>query len=82
MAALMSTDHTITVKAQRDDGRDGGELTMAGLRQFLEEFDKATADTPGPAADATEALKPKARVSFGGHVKSLTVTVPGDTPAT
>lgn len=69
----MATEHTITVKAQRDDGRDGGGLTIARLRQFLEEFDKATADTAGPAADA---LQPKARVTFGGRIKSITVTVP------
>lgn len=68
----MSTEHTITVKAQRDDGRDGSELTIADLRQFLAQVD--------PNA-ANNALKPKARVTFGGHLKSITVTVP-DTPAT
>ncbi len=74
----MATEHTITVKAQRDDGRDGGGLTIARLRQFLEEFDKAAADPTAPAvvADAMDALKPKARVTFGGQIKSITVTVP------
>jgi hypothetical protein len=77
----VTTEHKITVKAQRDDGRDGGELTMAKLRRFLDEFDKATANAAGPQVDAVLALKPKARVTFGGHLKSITVTVP-DTPAT
>jgi len=72
----MATEHTITVKAQRDDGRDGGGLTIAKLRQFLDEFDKATRDTAGPAVAAAEALKLKARVTFGGQIKSITVTVP------
>jgi hypothetical protein len=74
----MATEHTITVKAQRDDGRDGGGLTIARLRQFLEEFDKATADPAAPqvALAAVNALKPKARVTFGGQIKSITVTVP------
>jgi len=52
------------------------------MLQFLEEFDKATADTPGPADGTVSALKPKVRVRFGGGIKSITVTVPGDTPAT
>ena len=75
MAALMSTDHTITVKAP------DGTLTIAELRAFLEEFDKGTGEG-GIYPGFHDALKPKARVTFGGHVKSLTVTVPGDTPAT
>jgi hypothetical protein len=70
----MSTEHTITVKAQRGDGSDlGVSLTIADLREFLASVE--------PTA-ANGALKPKARVSLGGKIKSITVTVPGDTPAT
>jgi len=66
----MSTEHTITKKAA--DGR----LTIAELRQFLAEFDAAAA--AGPDTDGrVRLLKPKARVTFGGHLKSLTVKVTG-----
>ena len=57
----MSTQRTITVKAP------DGALTISDLRAFLAEFDKATA--------ASDGLKPKARVSFSGRIKSITVTV-------
>jgi hypothetical protein len=63
----VSTEHTITKKAA-----DGSGLTVTDLRDFLAEFDKAASPDP-----ATEALKPKARVGFGGGIKSITVTVPG-----
>jgi hypothetical protein len=71
----MSTEHTITIKAL------GGNLTVASLRAFLDQFDKATEEGrvyPG----FHDELKPKVRVRFGGGIKSITVTVPGDTPAT
>jgi hypothetical protein len=69
----VSTEHKITVKARRDDGSDlGVSLTIADLREFLASVE--------PNA-ASNALKPKARVGFGGRIKSITVTVP-DTPAT
>jgi hypothetical protein len=70
----VSTEHTITIKAL------GGNLTVASLRAFLDQFDKATEEGrvyPG----FHDELTPKARVSFGGRIKSITVTVP-DTPAT
>lgn len=66
----MATERTITVKAA------DGQLTMAELQAFLAEFDSATAQTPGPDVAAVIALKPKARVSFGGRLKSVTVTIP------
>ena len=77
----MSTEHTITVKAQRDDGRDGGDLAMADLRAFLDQFDKGAGED-GVYPGFHDALKPKVRVRLGGGIKSITVTVPGDTPAT
>ena len=59
----MSTEKTITVKAA------DGTLTIAELRAFVDEA--------GKAGSEDDALKPKARVSFGGGIKSVTVTVPG-----
>ena len=70
----MATERTITVRAT------GGAMTIAALRAFLDQFDKSTGEGsvyPG----FHDELKPKARVSLGGHIKSITVTVP-DTPAT
>ena len=73
----MSTEHTITVKAA------DGALTIAELRRFVEEFDQAAdPKPPAPVLPAANGLKPKARVGFGSHVKSITVTVPGDTSVT
>ena len=67
----MTTERTITVKAA------DGALTIAELRRFVEEFDQAAdPKPPGPGVPAVNGLKPKARVGFGGHVKSITVTVP------
>ena len=69
----MSTERTITVRAA------DGSLTIAELRAFLAEFDAATPDstTPGLKPSAMNRLKPKARVTLGGHLKSLTVKVTG-----
>jgi len=66
----VATERTITVKAA------GTSLTMAALRQFLEEFDKSTPEG-GYHPGFHDELRPKARVTFGGHLKSITVTVPG-----
>lgn len=66
----MSTQRTITVKAA------DGTLTMADLRAFLDQFDKGTGED-GVYTGFHDALKVKARVSLGGHLKSVTVTVPG-----
>ena len=59
----MSTERTITVKAA------DGTLTIAELRAFLAELDEAA------RRGEDDTLKPKARVTFGGHLKSLTVKV-------
>jgi hypothetical protein len=60
----VSTEKTITVKAA------DGTLTMAELRAFVAGFDEvAVADVD------QDVIKPKARVSLGGHLKSLTVKV-------
>lgn len=66
----MSTEHTITKKAA------DGTLTIAELRQFLDEFDKAAVTPEYPVNGY--GLKPKARVSFSGGIKSISVTVPGE----
>jgi hypothetical protein len=65
----MSTEHVITKRAS-----DGG-LTIAELRQFLDEFDKTTATPEYPVNGY--GLKVKARVSFSGGIKSISVTIPG-----
>jgi len=69
----VTTERTITVKAA------DGTLTIAELRAFLEEFDAATPDStaPGLKPSAANRVRPKARVTFGGHLKSLTVKVTG-----
>lgn len=66
----MSLEHEITKRAA------DGTLTIADLREFLDEFDKATATSGPPSYTGT--FKPRARVSFGGGLKSVTVTVPGE----
>jgi hypothetical protein len=68
--AVVSLDHQITKRAA------DGTLTIAELREFLAEFDRATA-TSGPPS-YTGSFKPKARVSFGGGIKSISVTIPGE----
>jgi hypothetical protein len=71
----VSTEHHITKRAA------DGILTIAELRQFLDEFDKLAAPAiPLPPAQpsAMDAFKPKARVSFGGGLKSISVTIPGE----
>lgn len=68
----MSTERTITVRAP------DGELTIGELRQFLAEFDKATASAAGAEAEAAEALKPSARSRMNGRLKSITVVIPGE----
>jgi hypothetical protein len=65
----MSSEHQITRKAA------DGTLTIADLREFLDEFDKAAAGSGPPSF--TGAVKPKARVGFSGGIKSITVTIPG-----
>lgn len=65
----MSIEHEITKKAAE------GGLTIADLREFLEEFDKATA-TAGPPSH-TGTYRPKVRAGFSGGIKSISVTIPG-----
>lgn len=59
----VATEHTITGKATRADGK----MTIADLREFL-------ADIPQTARNNNAV--PKVRCAFGGGVKSITVTVP------
>ena len=66
----MSTEHVITKRAA------DRTLTIAELRQFLDEFDKAATTPEYPVAGY--GLKVKARVSFGGGLKSISVTIPGE----
>jgi hypothetical protein len=66
----VSTEHTITKHAADKT------LTIDELRQFLEEFDKATAPEPGCTVHGVQ--KPKVRAGWGGVIKSITVTIPGD----
>jgi hypothetical protein len=66
----MSVEHEITKRAA------DGTLTIPELRQFLDEFDKATPPGTSPYPGG-EALKLKARVAFGGGIKSIRVTIPG-----
>lgn len=70
----MSTEHVITWKAEE------GTLTVSELWQFLKEFDKAVdrKDPDAPPLLDWYGLKVKARVSFSGGIKSITVTIPGD----
>jgi hypothetical protein len=67
----MSVDHVITKRAA------DGTLTIAELREFLAEFDKAATEAERTALKNGHGIKPKARVSFGGGIKSVTVTIPG-----
>jgi hypothetical protein len=64
----MGAEHQITRKAA------DGTLSIAELRQFLDEFDKSAVPSSAPEMNG---LRPKARVSFGGGLKSITVTIPG-----
>ena len=70
MGRPVSTEHKITKHAA------DGSLTISDLREFLDEFDKAAAASGPPSH--TGAFKPKARVTFGGGLKSVTVTIPGE----
>jgi hypothetical protein len=63
--AAVSLEHEITKKAST------GTLCVAELREFLEEIAKAS------EGHYPESLKVKARVSFGGGLKSISVTIPG-----
>jgi hypothetical protein len=65
----MSVDHEITKRAA------DGTLTIAELRQFLDEFDKAAATPEYPANGHT--LKVKVRSGFSGGIKSIAVKIPG-----
>lgn len=60
---MVSTEHQIT-KRTKD-----GSLTIADLREFLATIEQT--------ADNNHAV-PKARVSFGGGLKSISVTIPGE----
>lgn len=62
----MSTEHQITRRAASSRG-----LTATDLRDFLDELEKS----PDPLGAAM--ASPKVRVSFGGRIKSITVTIPG-----
>lgn len=66
----MATEHVITRKAA------DGTLTVPELREFLAEFDKAVDPGPGGTVNA-DGVKVKARVTFSGGIKSITVTIPG-----
>lgn len=66
----MSTEHQITKRAA------DGTLTVPELREFLDELDKAASPVPGVTVSAY-GLKVKAWVTFGGGIKSITVTIPG-----
>jgi glycine betaine/choline ABC-type transport system substrate-binding protein len=74
----MSTEHQITKRAA------DGTLTIAELREFIDEFEKAADAAFASPADGTAAipdwwgLKPKARIAFGGGIKSISVTIPGE----
>jgi hypothetical protein len=63
--AVMSLDHQITKRAA------DGVLCVAELREFLDEIGKAS------EGHYPQSLQPKARVSFGGGIKSISVTIPG-----
>lgn len=63
--AAVSAEHQITKKAST------GTLRVAELREFLDEIAKAT------EGHYPESLQLKARVSFGGGLKSISVTIPG-----
>jgi hypothetical protein len=65
----VSVEHEITKRAA------DGTLTIGELRQFLEEFDKP-AVTPECLVNGY-GLKVKARVTFRGGLKSVSVTIPG-----
>jgi hypothetical protein len=67
----MSSEHQITRKAA------DGTLTMADLREFLDEFDKAASTAGRPALGNGYGVKPAARIAFGGGIKSISVTIPG-----
>lgn len=62
----MSTEHAITKRAA------AGVLCVAELRQFLDEVGKAS------EGHYPEGLQVKARVTFRGGLKSVTVTIPGE----
>lgn len=66
----MSLEHEITKHAA-----DGG-LTIAELRQFLDEFDKAAVTPEYPVNGY--GLKVKVRSGFSGGIKSISVTIPGE----
>jgi hypothetical protein len=65
----VSIEHEITKRAA-----DGG-LTIAELRQFLDEFDKAATTPEYPVSGY--GLKPKVRSGLSGGIKSITVKIPG-----
>jgi hypothetical protein len=62
----VNADHQITKKAAADI------LCVAELRQFLDELGKAS------EGHYPESLKPKARIAFGGGIKSISVIIPGE----
>lgn len=65
----MSLEHEITKHAA------DGSLTIAELRQFLDEFDKASVTPEHPVNGY--GLKVKVRSGFNGGIKSITVKIPG-----
>jgi hypothetical protein len=64
----MSIEHEITKHAAE------GSLTIAELRQFVDEFDVSTRADPDRDPGG---LKPKVRSGLGGGIKSITVKIPG-----
>ena len=58
----MATEHTITAKGVRPDGK----MDIADLREFLASIPQ-TADN--------NSIVPKVKIAFGGGIKSISVTV-------
>lgn len=67
----MSTEHAIIKRAA------DGTLTIAELREFLDEFERAATDAERTALKNGYAIRPKARIALGGGIKSISVTIPG-----
>lgn len=66
----MSTEHQITKHAA------DGTLTVAELRQFLDEFDRAAVTPEYPVNGY--GLKMEARTGFSGGIKWIRVKIPGE----
>jgi hypothetical protein len=69
---VSSAEHQITKRAA------DGTMSIAELREFLTEYETVAAVPAGELGLGTGGAKPKARIAFGGGVKSITVTIPGE----